>query len=66
MGTIKLEKLQTEGRLQCGDRVSTPRLGSCEVATIESVHTITVKNDAGQHFRLSGLSLGAGTKMVST
>ncbi len=66
MTDIKLEKLQQEGRLQRGDRVSTQRLGLCEVVTIESVHTLSVKTLEGQCFRISGLSFGAGTKVVST
>ena len=56
--TIKAEKLKVEGRLQIGDLVSTARLGQCEVATIESIHTITVKSKQGGYFRLSGLSFG--------
>lgn len=65
MNTMRLEKLKKEGVLQGGDSITTPRLGTCEVVTIESVHTITVKNKAGKHFRLSGLSLGASMKMAS-
>lgn len=48
MTTLKLEKLKKEGVLQRGDSVSTPRLGSCNVVTIESFHTITVKDSKGK------------------
>lgn len=64
--SLKIEKLKKEGALQSGDSVSTARLGTCSVVTIESMHTITVKDRAGNYFRISGLSLGADTKMVST
>lgn len=66
MSDIKLLKLKTEGRLQKGDSLETPRLGVCSVVTIESVHTITVRSIAGKLFRLSGLSFGPGAKMAST
>jgi len=64
--TLKLEKLQKEGVLQSGDRVKSTRLGSCQVVAIESTHTITVKNQSGKYFRISGLSLGSDVTMLSS
>ena len=63
---LKLEKLQKEGVLQSGDRVKSTRLGSCQVVAIESTHTITVKNQSGKYFRISGLSLGSDVTMLSS
>ncbi len=65
-GMIRLVQLKQEGRLQRGDKVETQRLGICEVATIESFHTITVKSTAGQYFRLSGLAFGDDTRVEET
>lgn len=63
-GVVRLIKLQKEGSLKTGDTVATSRLGECTVATIESTHTITVRDAVGKYFRLSGLSFGSDTRMI--
>ncbi len=65
MCDLKLGKLKKEGVLQRGDPVSSPRLGACHVESIDSLNTITVKNQAGKLYRLSGLSFGANARMRS-
>lgn len=65
-GMIRLVQLKQQGRLQRGDKVETRRLGVCEVATIESFHTITVKTSVGQYFRLSGLAFGDDARIEET
>ena len=66
MTDITLVKLHTEGRLRCGDIVSTPRLGQCEVATIHTANTIDVRRlEGGGYFRLSGINFGPDARVVS-
>ena len=65
-GCVRLVHLQTEGRLSRGDQVETSRLGVCEVAWIDSVHAITVKNPAGALFRIDGISFGSNTRMETS
>lgn len=65
-GMIRLVQLKQEGRLQRGDKVETHRLGVCEVQTIESAHTITVRSADGRCYRLSGLGLGADARVVAS
>ena len=65
-GMIRLVQLKQQGRLQRGDKVETRCLGVCEVATIESFHTITVKSSDGRCFRLSGLAFGDGAQVEET
>lgn len=62
-GHIKLVKLANEGRLACGDLVETSRLGVCEVVRIHATHTLDVKTQSGEHFRLTGLNF-PGAKLV--
>lgn len=65
-GVVRLVKLQTEGRLRIGDLVATLRLGVCTVTAIHAVNTIDVRAVDGRHYRLTGLSFGAGTRMVES
>ena len=62
---LKLLKLKREGALNCGDTVEHSRLGICTVATIESFHTIVLRNAADKYFRVSGLSFGPDARVFS-
>lgn len=42
-GVVRLVKLKREGALSRGDLVATRNLGTCEVITVESTHSITVR-----------------------
>jgi hypothetical protein len=64
MTDIRLERLKVEGRLQSGDGVSTTRLGKCRVVSIENATTITVKSEAGLHYRITGLCIGSAARVV--
>ena len=42
-GVIRLVRLKREGALGRGDLVATRRLGTCEVVSITSAHSLTVR-----------------------
>ena len=58
-GYIKLVQLKTEGKLCIGDFVETTRLGVCTVTSIQSSHSILVKDKSGRYFNLSGFGFSA-------
>ena len=63
-GVVRLVKLSREGAVGCGDLVATRRLGTCEVVTIESAHTLTVRAlDNHTHYRISGFDFGPGVRL---
>lgn len=57
MAELTLGKLKQEGKLQCGDTVYSPTLGSCTIYRIESAHTVVVRSAKGLYYRLSGLAI---------
>jgi hypothetical protein len=63
-GVIRLVGLAREGALGSGDLVATRRLGTCEVVSIESTHTLTVRSLATRdHDRISGIGFGPGVRV---
>lgn len=63
-GVVHLVRLRREGALGRGDLVATRRLGTCEVVTIESTHTLTVRSlDNHTHYRISGIDFGPGVRL---
>ena len=64
LGVIRLVRLKREGALGRGDLVATRRLGTCEVVTIETTHTLTVRAlDNHTHYRISGIDFGASARL---
>lgn len=56
--------LKREGALGRGDRVAARRLGTCEVLTIESTHTLKLRAlDNHTHCRISGIDFGPGVRL---
>ena len=50
------------GRLD--DLVATRRLGTCEVVSITSAHSLTVRAlDNHTHYRISGIDFGTGARL---
>lgn len=64
--SLAIVKLQSEGRLQRGDQMDSNRLGRVTVASIDSINTLTVKALDGKYYRISGLRIGANTRVVSS
>ena len=63
-GVVRLVRLKREGALGRGDLVATRRLGTCEVVSIETTHTLTVRAlDDHTHYRNSGLDFGSGVRL---
>jgi hypothetical protein len=59
-GVIRLVRLKREG-VGRGDLVATRRLGTCEVVSIASPHSLTVRAlDNHTHYRISGIDFGTG------
>lgn len=63
MSALTLVKLRREGHLAAGDFVSTPHLGRCIVADIESTTTIIVRDAYHTYHRLSVASFGTDARM---
>ena len=63
---LTIVKLQSEGRLQRGDLMDSRRLGRVTVASIDSINTLTVKAITGKYYRISGLMIGANTRVVTS
>lgn len=64
MNTMKIIALKEQGRLQKGDRISTPTLGECTVEIIASIDTIIVMDQARQRCRISGLVTSEDTVLT--
>ena len=63
-GLIRLVRLKREGALGNGDLVATRRLGTCEVFSIASPHSLTVRAlDNHAHYRISGIDWGTGARL---
>ena len=63
-GVIRLVGLKREGALGNGDLVATRRLGTCEVFSIASPHSLTVRAlDNHTHYRISGIDFGTGARL---
>lgn len=63
-GVIRLVRLKREGALGRGDLVATRRLGTCEVVSIASPHSLTVRAlDNHTHYRISGIDFGTGAHL---
>lgn len=63
-GVIRLVRLKREGALGRRDLVATRRLGTCEVVSIASPHSLTVRAlDNHTHYRISGIDFGTGARL---
>lgn len=63
-GVIRIVRLKREGVLGRADLVATRRLGTCEVVSIESARTLTVRAfDNHTHYRISGIDFGPGARL---
>ena len=63
-GVVRLVRLKREGALGRGDLVATRRLGTCEVVSIASPHSLTVRAlDNHAHYRISGIDFGTGARL---
>lgn len=63
-GVVRLVRLKREGALGRGDLVATCRLGTCEVVSIASPHSLTVRAlDNHTHYRISGIDFGTGARL---
>lgn len=63
-GVIRLVRLKRQGALGRADLVATRRLGTSEVVSIASPHSLAVRAlDNHTHYRISGIDFGTGARL---